>query len=163
MTETPVRPNPPGSGFQTLGEGRQSGADPLLVLQLWWNSVGLHIARNAHPTGIHHRSLLVTVPEDRWRQHLEGMRAVLLERIRQQPGGQRIRDLLFQAGPEGVSGSPGFHRPLASSQAIPTPSPEIFPDAPGISEPSLRDRFLRTARKYLARGRQAESPSDPGS
>ena len=162
MRIRPERTKSAGGGFRALGEGRWNGADPLLVLQLWWNSVGLHIARNAHPTGIHHRSLLVSVPEDGWRQHLEGMRAVLLQRIRQQPGGERIGEILFQAGSAGASDNPPPGRPAVSAPALPSPPPEDFPEAPGIPEGTLRERFVSTARKYLARGRQSDKPTGAG-
>ena len=162
MKKTGGRRYSPGAGFRPLGEEPGTGVEPLLVFHLWWNAVGLHIARNAYPTGIRQESLLVTVPEERWREHLEGMRPVLLERIRRKPGGQRIRDIRFQAGSGNSvparrpTGPPG-HPPGGA-----TPPAGVLPDASGIGDPHLRERFLRVAGKYLTRIPPGAKPDSPG-
>jgi hypothetical protein len=123
-----------------------------LLRALWPVAVGAELARRTELIGIESGTLRVRVPDGRWRRALFRMQRDLLARLRSLAGGLAPQRLGFTEGPL-------RHQPPAPAPAPPpAPEPPVSPDlraaAEAIGDAELRQRFLSSAARYLARSRR---------
>jgi len=89
----------------------------------------------------------VRVPDARWRGVLHRMRHDILARLRETAGPAAPQRLGFVEGPV----APPARR-AALAPAAPGPAPSaVAAAAAAIEDDALRERFLETAARYLAR------------
>ncbi|MEI6654132.1 MAG: DUF721 domain-containing protein [Verrucomicrobiota bacterium] len=78
--------------------GAVDGLDEEAVRSAWKELAGDFIARHAEPVSVRGGHLVLRVTQPAMRFHLEQMKTLLLERIRTQLGGERIRSVKFTLG-----------------------------------------------------------------
>jgi hypothetical protein len=78
--------------------GGADGLDEEEVRSAWKDLAGEFIARHAEPVAVKGGHLVLRVTQPAMRFHLEQMKPMLLERIRQQLGAERIRSVKFTLG-----------------------------------------------------------------
>ncbi len=78
--------------------GAEDGLDEEAVRAAWKELAGDFIARHAEPVSVKGGNLVLRVTQPAMRFHLEQMKPLLLERIRTQLGGERIRSVKFTHG-----------------------------------------------------------------
>jgi hypothetical protein len=131
------------------------GARTLALLKAAWpKAVGPALAGRTEPTALEGTTLRVKVPDQGWTRVLHRMQPQILARLRDVAGSLAPRRLGFVEGP--------VARP-ASAPARPEPPPTIAPlpasvaaGAAAIPDAEIRDRFLQTAARYLARVKETE-------
>ena len=128
------------------------GERSLTLLRACWPlAVGPRVAARTEVIAFEAKSLIVRVPDARWRKILHRMRREILERLRDVAGARAPRSLGFTLATQ----------PLPEPAATPlepkappcvAPPPEVTAGAQAISDPELRVLFLEAAGRYLARG-----------
>ena len=78
--------------------GAADGLDEVEVRSAWKELAGEFIARHAEPASVKGGHLVLRVTQPAMRFHLEQMKPMLLERIQQQLGAERIRSVKFTFG-----------------------------------------------------------------
>jgi predicted nucleic acid-binding Zn ribbon protein len=78
--------------------GAADGLDEEEVRAAWKQLAGAFIARHTEPASVKGGHLILRVTQPAMRFHLEQMKPMLLERIRQQLGTERIRSVSFTLG-----------------------------------------------------------------
>jgi hypothetical protein len=78
--------------------GAADGLDEAEVQAVWKELAGEFIARHAEPVAVKGGHLVLRVTQPAMRFHLEQMKPLLLERIRQHFGAERIRSVKFTLG-----------------------------------------------------------------
>ncbi|MEI7908574.1 MAG: DUF721 domain-containing protein [Verrucomicrobiota bacterium] len=78
--------------------GAADGLDEVEVRSAWKELAGEFIARHAEPVSVKGGHLVLRVTQPAMRFHLEQMKPLLLERIQQQLGAERIRSVKFAFG-----------------------------------------------------------------
>ncbi|KAB2638187.1 MAG: DUF721 domain-containing protein [Verrucomicrobia bacterium] len=78
--------------------GAADGLDEVAVRTVWKELAGEFIARHAEPVSVKGGHLVLRVTQPAMRFHLEQMKPLLLERIQQQLGSDRIRSVKFALG-----------------------------------------------------------------
>lgn len=78
--------------------GAADGLDEMEVLTAWKELAGDFISRHTQPVSVKGGHLLLRVTQPAMRFHLEQMKPLLLKRIQQQLGAQRIRSVKFALG-----------------------------------------------------------------
>jgi predicted nucleic acid-binding Zn ribbon protein len=78
--------------------GGADGLDEEEVRSAWKDLAGEFIARHTEPVAVKGGHLVLRVTQPAMRFHLEQMKPMLLERIRQQLGAERIRSVKFTLG-----------------------------------------------------------------
>lgn len=121
-----------------------------LLRAAWPAAVGPEIARRTEVVAFDRGALRIKVPDGRWQKNLLRMRRDILSRLRDVAGEAAPRALGFVTGEV-----PEVERPPARPAipaSPPTPAPASVTTAAGtIPDPEIRDRFLETAGRYLAR------------
>jgi Dna[CI] antecedent DciA-like protein len=120
----------------------------LLLRATWPLAVGPSLAERTEVVGLEGRTLIVRVPDARWRK--------ILHRLRREAGPRAPRALGFvEAASTGPA--PLALEPAAGEQALPGASEAAAPasvsGAESIADPELRSLFEGAAGRYLARGR----------
>ena len=78
--------------------GAEDGLHEDQVRAAWHELAGDFIARHSEPVSVKNGHLVLRVTQPAMRFHLEQMKPLLLERIRTQLGGERIRSVKFTLG-----------------------------------------------------------------
>ena len=137
-------------------QGLSVRLDRRLPAQVWDAAVGAEICKRARPTVLVSGVLHVLVVDHRWRDQLDAMRSLLIERINQQVGRELVRDLRFGLAHEGALAAPAWHQPhrahhpgreargLLAAEGALVPAAEQLP-------PELREALLRAASAAQAR------------
>jgi hypothetical protein len=130
------------------------GERSLLLLRACWPlAVGARLARRTTPIGLEAQSLIVRVPDARWRKILHRLRREILQRLREVAGARAPHTLGFALAPPGEPEPPA--EPAAAEPAAAADPPrELVRAAQAIADPELRALFLRSSAGYLARGRR---------
>jgi len=84
------------SVMKSIGAG--DGLDEELVRSTWKELAGDFIASHTEPQSVRNGYLVLRVTQPAMRFHLEQMKPMLLNRIRQQLGEQRIKTIKFTLG-----------------------------------------------------------------
>ncbi|PAW69190.1 MAG: hypothetical protein B9S30_05350 [Verrucomicrobiia bacterium Tous-C5FEB] len=82
--------------LKTVGDG--DGLDEELVRSTWKDLAGDFIASHTEPVSVRNGHLVLRVTQPAMRFHLEQMKPMLLTRIREQLGEQRIKSVKFTLG-----------------------------------------------------------------
>jgi hypothetical protein len=130
------------------------GALPL-VREAWSSAVGPDLAGRTQVVSFSAGTLVVRVPDGRWGRILHRMKRDILARLRETTGRIAPRELAFSFG--SLTAQEAFAMPGAP----PTPhlpraqaaSAELVASAAQIDDAELREAFLRSAGRYLARTR----------
>lgn len=123
----------------------------LLLRAAWPGAVGAEIARRSEVVGLAGGTLVVRVPDGRWRRTLHRMQRVILRRLSEVAGDRAPARLGFSEGlvPEGGPAPP----PIAPVEVTPLPA-VIAEGARAIADLEIREAFERTAALYLGRERR---------
>lgn len=124
-----------------------------LVRAAWPLAVGPELARRTQVLAIEASTLRVRVPDAGWRKVLHRMQRDILARLRDVAGPRLAPQRLgFTEGPV-----PEAARAPAIPAVPPLPDPEVpaavATGAEAIADPEVRDRFLKTAARSLARSK----------
>src|SRR5262249_42654838 len=137
---------------------RLFGRDPAhalaLVRSAWPLAVGPELARRTEVLALDGRVLRVRVPDAGWTRVLHRMRRDILVRLREVAGElapSRIGVIEGGGPPPAATAEP----PAAVGE--PLMAPLVEEGAAAIADAELRDAFLRTARRYLARASRPAS------
>jgi hypothetical protein len=135
------------------GAGRSLFPTPAARLALlraaWPRVVGPELARRTQVVALEGRTLRVRVPSGPWRPALYRMRREVLARLREIAGEPAPRALGIM---EGAVPEPPATAPSAAAPEAARPSAELVAAAAAITDAELREDFLASAARYLARG-----------
>jgi len=150
------------AGGASRGLARQlfggSGEHTLALLRAaWLAAVGPELARRTEVVALEAGTLRVRVPDAGWRKTLHSMRGNLLSKLSAVAGDLAPRRLGFLETPVTTRSSAGpAALPVLTEEREPKPSPlplAVQEAAGAIADPDLRERFLESALRYLARSR----------
>ena len=120
-----------------------------LVRAAWPLAVGPELSRRTEVLGIERGTLRIRVPDARWRTVLHGMQPDILRRLREIAGSLApFRIGYVEGGMKDAAPMPVPEAPRAPA-GLPA---EVESRAAEIGDPEIRERFLATAARYLARG-----------
>jgi hypothetical protein len=128
------------------------GAKTLALLKAAWpKAVGPALAGRTEPVALEGTTLRVKVPDQGWTRVLHRMQPQILARLRDVAGSLAPRRLGFVEG--------AVARPAAAAPPTAPPLPAALPlsvaaGAAAIPDAEIRERFLETAARYLARPRR---------
>jgi hypothetical protein len=124
-----------------------SKAAAALVGAAWPRAVGADLGARTEVVGLEGDTLRVRVPDARWRTVLHRMRHDILARLRSVAGPAAPLRLGFVEGPV----APPATRPAAPwPPSRPAPA-SVVAAAAAIGDTALRESFLESAARYLAR------------
>jgi hypothetical protein len=119
----------------------------------WARAAGEGLRRHAIPFRLFRKTLVVSVADNIWQKQLQSMNRELLGRINRLLGREVIDTIEFRIDPVTVERARAENPiPVSSRDRIPGPIPtELLSAAGEISDPDLRDRFMRAAGNCIAR------------
>ena len=129
-----------------------------LLRAAWLAAVGPELARRTEVLALEEGTLKVRVPDAGWRKTLHSMRGTLLSKLAAVAGDLAPRRLGFLETPVANPASGDLPAlPMATvekveAKATPVPS-AVHEAAAAIPDSDLRERFLESALRYLARSR----------
>lgn len=125
-----------------------------LLRAAWPLAVGARLAQRTEVVGLEGRTLIVRVPDGRWRKILHRLRRELLQRLRETAGPRGPYALGFV---EGKAAEPPPPEPAGRQRVAPlaadSVSPAIASAALDIADDEIRRLFMDAAARYLTRGR----------
>lgn len=125
-----------------------------LLRAAWPLAVGARLAQRTEVVGLEGRTLIVRVPDERWRKILHRLRRELLQRLREMAGPRGPYALGFV---EGKAAEPPPPEPAAGQRIVPLAAdsvpPAVASAALGIADDEIRRLFMDAAARYLTRGR----------
>jgi hypothetical protein len=139
-----------GSDLAARLFGRSAPRTLELLRAAWPKAVGDDVARRTEVVAIEGATLRIRVPDARWRGVLHRMQGDILARLRDVAGTLAPRRLGFMEGAVAAAGAPRAAAALAPAPAGPCPA-AIVREAAAIADAEVRDRFVETAARYLAR------------
>jgi hypothetical protein len=126
-------------------EARQQAA-----FAAWTAVVGSQVRRVTEPLRIERKTLIVAVTDHTWRTQLDRIKGQALFRLNSLLGAPVITAIEFVINPDSIrtaeATADNFHFVAPEKAAMP-----LRDDADRISNPELRDAFLRAAGKCLER------------
>ncbi|HVR71809.1 MAG TPA: DUF721 domain-containing protein [Vicinamibacteria bacterium] len=139
-----------GSDLAARLFGRNASLTLELLRAAWPRAVGEDLARRTEVVAIEGATLRIRVPDARWRGVLHRMQPDILARLRDVAGTLAPRRLGFM---EGGLPAPAPRRAAPRETGAPSAPcpPALAREAAAIADPEVRDRFLETAARYLAR------------
>jgi hypothetical protein len=114
----------------------------------WSRAAGQGLQRHAVPFRLHRKTLVVSVADAIWQKQLHAMSSELIFRINTLLKRQVVESIEFRIDPAALSRPPKRQAPAKSSESLPT---ELSAAAAEISDPELRQRFLRAASNCIER------------
>lgn len=138
----------------TAGElfGRER-ALPLLRAA-WPLAVGPRLAERTELLSLEGRTLIVRVPDARWRKILHRLRREILQRLAETAGPWAPRALGFTEAPSPPAlPVEAAAAPESAGDRVAVAPPEVAKGALAIADVEVRSLFLEAAGRYLARGR----------
>ena len=121
-----------------------------LMRAAWPLAVGPELSRRTEVLGIERGTLRIRVPDARWRTVLHGMQPDILRRLREIAGSLAPWRIGYVEG--GMKDADPLPPPDASDKPTDLPA-EIAERAAEIDDAEIRERFLATATRSLARKR----------
>ena len=133
--------------------GRSAARRLELLRAAWPKAVGEDLARRTEVVAVEGTTLRIRVPDARWRGVLHRMQGDILARLREVAGTLAPRRLGFMEGvPAAAAPAARPSAAAAAATAAPAPCPPaIVHEAAAIADDEVRDRFVQTAARYLAR------------
>ena len=130
--------------------GDSAEARQQAVFAAWIAAVGSQVRKVTQPLRLERKTLIVAVPDHTWRTQLDRIKGQALFRLNSLLGAPVVTTIEFVINPDSLSDdSPApreFHFVAPENAALP-----LSDDAARISNPELRDAFLRAAGKCLER------------
>ena len=126
----------------------------------WTRAAGEGLRRHAIPFRLFRTTLVVSVADLIWQRQMQSMSAELISRINKLLGRRLVETIEFRIDPTTVEQVRAESQPLDRSQdkaREPIPA-ELIAAAGEITDPELRDRFVRAAENCIAR-REARTSS----
>lgn len=126
-----------------------------LLRAAWPLAVGLRLAQRTEVLALEGRTLIVRVPDGRWRKILHRLRREILQRLAEAAGPWAPRALGFAEAPSSHALPVEAADPprSAESRRPAIAPPEVAKSALVIADVEVRSLFLEAAGRYLARGR----------
>jgi Dna[CI] antecedent DciA-like protein len=119
-----------------------------LMRAAWPLAVGPELSRRTEVLGVERGTLRVRVPDARWRIVLHGMQPDILRRLREIAGSLAPFRIGFVEG--GMKDADPLPPPGPPREPADLP-PEVVDRAAEIDDDEIRERFLATAARSLAR------------
>jgi predicted nucleic acid-binding Zn ribbon protein len=118
--------------------------DRQVLMAAWRDAAGEELALRAQPTSLCGATLHLLVQDHRWRDQIDALRAMLLERLNRRLGRRAVRDLQYGQAHEGA-----LRRAVRAAPAIPATEsgPVVEAAVPGaeVLPEGLRDAVQRAA------------------
>jgi hypothetical protein len=118
------------------------------ALRAFSTVAGPHIGARARAERLRGATLYVRVSTSAWSHQLHALKATLLDKLRQTPGGEQIEDLRFNVGPldevpswDAPPGAPAVSRP--ARQSPPPPADELVRAMGEVADDELREELTR--------------------
>ena len=131
--------------FRRLGMGEK--ARGYLAMEAWTHAAAAHLRSHARAERLRGGVLFIRVVSASWAQQLSFLKAELLDRLHDEPGGDTITELRFSVGP--LDDIPAFDTPRDPPRVSRPPNP------PRVAEPDARAALATVAdaelRDILAR------------
>jgi len=130
--------------------GDSAEARQQAVFAAWTAAVGSQVRKVTLPLRLERKTLIVAVPDHTWRTQLDRIKGQALFRLNSLLGAPIVTNIEFVINPESLSDD----RPAPEEFHFVAPEKAAMPlrdDAERISNPELRDAFLRAAGKCLER------------
>ncbi len=120
--------------------------DDYAIWDIWEDTVGPAVARNARPEKIRNGTLFVKVRAATWMQQLQYMKDILAEKLNQRLEREAVRNIFFVVG-EFPAGTP----PEGPDDPPPAVDTARLPDRElgGIDDPELRDSLRNLLLNHL--------------
>jgi Dna[CI] antecedent DciA-like protein len=134
--------------------GQRPAATLALLRAAWPLAVGRELALRTEVLAVEGRALRVRVPDAQWRKVLHRMQREILSRLRAIAGDLAPARLGFSEGAVSDASGAENARPPQAVEPRPAP-PGVAAEAAAISDPEIRELFLRTAALYLERRNHA--------
>ena len=125
--------------------------DDYAVWEVWDDTVGPAVARNARPEKIRDGTLVVKVRAATWMQQLQYMKEIIAEKLNQRLEREVVTNIFFVVGEmprREAAGRPRARPPLAVD-ATRLPEDELS----RVDDPGLRDSLRRLLLNYLRKRR----------
>jgi Dna[CI] antecedent DciA-like protein len=120
------------------------------VFAAWLVAVGGPIRRITAPVKLERKTLIVAVPDSTWRTQLQSMRGQALFKLNSLLGAPLVTTIEYVVNPDAIVRQPEISREVKftapEKQALP-----LRGQAERISDPDIRETFLRAAGKCLER------------
>lgn len=125
-----------------------------LLRAAWPLAVGPRLAERTELLSLEGRTLIVRVPDARWRKILHRLRREILQRLAETAGPWAPRALGFAEAPSPPALPVEAAAPRESAgDRVAVAPPEVAKSALAIADVEVRSLFLEAAGRYLARGR----------
>jgi len=131
------------------GTGENAELSEIAAKIAWRRVSGEGLRDHAIPTRLQEKTLLVSVADAVWQKQLQPMSAELIFRLNKLLQRNVVERIEFRIDPRALSGLNMKRRSRSRvSGALP---PAIVSSAAGITDPELRERFMRAAENCISR------------
>jgi hypothetical protein len=132
-----------------------TGANPemaeIAAKLAWTRAAGDGLRRHAIPFRLFRKTLVVSVADNIWQKQMQSMSDELITRINKLLGQRVVEEIEFRIDPATVEQVRGKSQTLSTPNK-PEPIPEeLVTAASEITDPDLRERFMRAAENCIAR------------
>jgi hypothetical protein len=118
----------------------------------WTRAAGDGLRNHAVPFRLYRSTLIVSVADAIWQKQLRQMSPEFIFRINKLLGRSVVGDIEFRIDPAAVDRLLSrIPAPRSSRKETPAPIPELLSAASSITDPDLRDRFIRAAENCIER------------
>jgi hypothetical protein len=119
----------------------------------WTRAAGQGLRRHAIPFRLFRKTLVVSVADVIWQRQMQSMSAELISRINRLLGRVVVEEIEFRIDPTTVEQVRGESQPPppARSEAREEVPAELISAAAEITDPDLRELFIRAAENCIAR------------
>ena len=118
----------------------------------WTRAAGEGLRNHAVPFRLYRRTLIVSVADAIWQKQLRQMSTEFIFRINKLLGRSVVGDIEFRIDPAAVDQVRSrIPTSRSSRQETQAPIPELLSAASSITDPDLRDRFIRAAENCIER------------
>ncbi|HEV7643998.1 MAG TPA: DUF721 domain-containing protein [Pyrinomonadaceae bacterium] len=140
---------------------RETGeSEPLrepLVFAAWKRIAGENLERNTAPIGLDEKRLIVAVPDEIWKRHLESLSGQMIFKLNSLLGEEVVTFITFRVDNKQFSGGRETQERKAAERlsfdrrSQEELTPRLREAADSIEDPELRELFLRAAGNCLVR------------
>jgi hypothetical protein len=118
----------------------------------WTRAAGDGLRNHAVPFRLYRSTLIVSVADAIWQKQLRQMSPEFIFRINKLLGRSVVGDIEFRIDPAAVDRLLSrIPAPRSSRKETPAPIPELLSAASSITDPDLRNRFIRAAENCIER------------
>jgi len=135
----------------SVTESNPEMADEIAKLA-WTRAAGEGLRNHAVPFRLYRRTLIVSVADAIWQKQLRQMSTEFIFRINNLLGRGVVGDIEFRIDPAAVElVRSRIPAPQSSRKETHEPIPELLSAASSITDPDLRDSFIRAAENCIER------------